>query len=477
MKISRIYNLGKSQAELDFVDIDVNTDIALFIDPFFLNKRKDNLSMEATRTIRNFFQTLIDLIRGNQIQSAKLLFRHLHEPNATCLGLSRGNPQGRGVGTEDTDRIFDSIIRSRAIQTGLIQDLEDNHLFVENFGKDKLSDMTTNIIRRHLIDYTISQCVLNNIPLTNNVPSGFFWNRHTREWESEYTTLLIVNQKKILLVPKAIVSFCSDYTPQQYYQHFVLNFLQNEHLQLNSSLVQKRVDGTRYVTKKDIKEDEDTKYSKEFLREFTKRHPRVLQDFKLETEPKSLSDNTFGDLDIGLIAAHLMQALNEIPSGNDDATRYHRLIVGILELLFYPDLIYPELEREIHDGRKRIDIVFDNASKTGIFRRLSENMRLPCQYIFIECKNYSSDPANPELDQLSGRFSVNRGKVGFLLCRTINNFDLFIERCRDTYRDDRGLIIPLMDADIITLLENIFNRNFVFLDRFLSERIRSIAIN
>lgn len=477
MKISKLYNLNKSQAELDFVDIDVNSDTALFIDPFFLNKRKDNWSISTTQTIRNFFQTLIDLIRENQIREAKLLFRHLHEPNATCLGLSRGNPQGRGIGNEDTDRIFESIIKSRAIQTGLIQDLEDNHLFVENFGKDKLSDMTTNIIRRHLIDYTISQCNLHDIPLMNNVPSGFFWNRHNREWESEYTTMLIIGQKKILLVPKGIVSFCGDYTPQQYYQHFVLNFLQNEHLQMNSSLVQKRVNGTRFVTKKDIKEDEDSKYSKEFLREFTKKHPRVLQDFKLETEPKPLADYEIGDVDIRAVSAFLVQALKQIPSGNENATRYHRLIVGILELLFYPHLIYPELEREIHEGRKRIDITFDNASKTGIFNRLSENMRLPCQYIFVECKNYSSDPANPELDQLSGRFSVNRGKVGFLLCRTIDDFDLFIARCQDTYRDDRGLIVPLIDTDIITLLESITDHDIDFFDNFMATRIRSIAIN
>jgi hypothetical protein len=216
MKISRLFSLNKAQAELDFVDIDVKRDLALFIDPFFLNKRKANWSIKATLTIRSFFQTLIDCIRDNRIHEAKQLFRHLHEPNATCLGLSRGNPQGRDVGMEDTDRIFDSIIKSRAVQTGLIQDLEDNHLFVENFGKDKLSDMTINIIRKHLIDYTVSQCILNGIPVRENIPTGFYLNRHEREWESEYTTMLVIGDKKILLIPKGIVSFCSDYTPQQY---------------------------------------------------------------------------------------------------------------------------------------------------------------------------------------------------------------------------------------------------------------------
>lgn len=475
MKISERFSLNKSQAELDFVDIDTDKDIALFVDPFFLSLRKDNWSNEATRTIRSFFQTVIDLIRDNQIEDAKILFRYLREPNSTCFGLSKGRPEGKGVGNEDTDKIFDSIIESRAVQTGLIQDLEDNHLFVENFGKDKLSDMTTNIIRKHLIDYTISQCTLHNIPISVGVPSDFFWNRRTRQWESEHTSMLVIGSKKILFVPKGVVSFIKDYTPQQYYQHFVLNFLQNEHLQMNSALVQERKDGTRFVTKKDI--EAENPYSKEFLREFTRRNPHVLQDFKRDTIINSLSDSNLSNINIRDIANRLLHQLNDIPSGNADATRYHRLIIGILELLFYPHLIYPEREREIHEGRKRIDITFDNAAKMGIFRRLSENMRLPSQYIFVECKNYSSDPENPELDQLAGRFSINRGKVGFLLCRTIDNLNLFIARCRDTYRDDRGLIIPLTDNDISQLLHNIDYSTSAFLDNFLSEKVREIAIN
>lgn len=154
MRISKIYNLNKSQAELDFVDIDTNEDLPLFLDPFFLGKKQDNWSIDATLTLRSFFQRVIDLIRSGNEDGAKELFDHLHEPNSTCLGMSIGNPRGRGVGNQDTDKIYDSLLKSRAIQTGLIQDIEDNILFVDNFGKDKLSDMTTNIITSHLIIYT-----------------------------------------------------------------------------------------------------------------------------------------------------------------------------------------------------------------------------------------------------------------------------------------------------------------------------------
>jgi len=475
MKINEIFNLNKTQAELDFVDIDVDTDIPLFLDPFFLSLRNDPWSINATRTVKNFFQHLINLVRQNRIRDARNLFSHLHEPNQTCLGMSQGSPQGKGVGLNDAEKIFDSIIQSRAIQTGLLKDLEDNILFVENFGKDKLSDMTTNIIRKHLISYTKSQCNLHGITLTPSVPSGFFWNPESVQWESEYNDMLIIEDKKILLVPKGIVSFSKDYTPDRYYNHFVLNFLQNEQLQLNSSFVQYRKDGTAYVTKKDMKEENPC--SKEFLRSFTLANPQVLDNFRNQTTPDSLSNYDISDIDFNELKNHLIDSLNNIPAGTANATNYHRLIKGILELIFYPNLINPILEREINEGRKRIDITFDNASKNGIFFRLYNNMNIPCPYIMVECKNYSNDPANPELDQLSGRFSVNRGKVGFLLCRTFNNKDLFIKRCQDTYRDKQEMIIPLCDEDIICILDNITEHDLSYVDRFLSDIIRSIALN
>jgi hypothetical protein len=475
MKISEIYNLDKSQAELDFVDIDITKDLPLFLDPFFLGKKQDNWSIESTRTLRSFFQRVINLIRSGNEDGAKELFEHLHEPNSTCLGMSIGNPRGRGVGNQDTDKIYESLLRSRAIQTGLIQDIEDNILFVDNFGKDKLSDMTTNIITYHLIIYTQNQCKLHNIPLSPSISSGYFWNRQSDEWDIIHTKMLIINNQKILLVPKGIVSFCKSYTPDKYYNDFVLEYLQNENLRLNSALVQKRNNGNRFVTKKSLKDFNPQ--SKEFLRRFTRQHPEVLENFKNKTNTNSLTNREFTDINITQIKQNLIYKLQAIPSGNNSASDFHNIIIGILELIFYPHLINPIKEKEIHNGRKRIDITFDNAAKSGIFYRLSENFGIPCPYIFIECKNYSRDITNPELDQLNGRFSVNRGKVGFIICREINDFALFMDRCKDTYRDQRGLIIPLVDNDIIQLLQNYENDSTGFTEKFLSDRIREITIN
>jgi hypothetical protein len=475
MKISERFNLNKSQAELDFVDINTNTDTPLFIDPFLLGLRNDRWSTEVTLTIRDFFQKLINHIRNGEEEDARELFEHLHEENSTCLGLSNGEPGGKGVGDDDASKIYENILQSRAIETGLIQDLEDNILFIDNFGKDKLSDMTTNIIKKHLIEYTISQCYLHNIDLTENVSAGYYWSKDDNNWRTGYTTRLVIEEKPILLVPKGIVSFSKLYTPERYYNHFILNFLQHEHLRLNSALVQRRKNGDRFVTKKSIEE----KYplSKEFLRQFTLDHPEILEQFKRETNLGPLQNIEISDLSVRQICNSLKARLIEIQPGTDGASAYHNLILGILELLFYPKLINPVKEREIHDGRKRIDISFDNASNDGIFYRLAENMNHPCQYIFIECKNYSSDPANPELDQLSSRFSGRRGRVGFLLCRSFTNKELFLRRCKDTYKDDRGIIIPIADEDIISLLDNFSENDDSYLEKYLSDIIREITIN
>ena len=455
MKISELFGLNKTQFELDFVDIDTEKDTPLFLDPYYISKCDFPFAVSAYESIKTYFEFLLALLRGNHVDEAEELFSHLGETNDICLGMSRGNPRGHGMGPEDTKEIFEHLYGSRAILTGIMEDIEDFRIFVPNVDKDKVSDMTANIIKKQLIEYTIEQCELHNIPLADSVPSGMFWDTKRKSWDNQYTRRLVVNSRPILLVPKRIVSFTDKYTSGEYRQHFVLNFLQNENLKLQTSLVKTRKDRSEYVTKKSILETEE-EMNKEFLAKFTLEHPEVFSDFKIHTKQKisSVSGEVMeSHLKAEDICNHLINKLQEIKPGTETASDYHNVIIGILELLLYPNLSAPRKEFPIHDGRKRIDITYNNSAESGFFYTLPNKVpTLSCPYIFVECKNYAGAVANPELDQLSGRFSPRRGRVGILACRTLDSKDGFLKRCSDTYNDDRGLILPLCDEDIIQAL-------------------------
>jgi hypothetical protein len=124
MKIIRHLNLGVTQHEIDFIDIDIDNDTPLFIDPHFLATRTDSWSKDATRSIRSFFRHFLTLVRSEERDKALELFRYLREPNETRLGLSKRRSQGRGVGDEDAQKIFDSLLSSKAVKSGLVEDIE-----------------------------------------------------------------------------------------------------------------------------------------------------------------------------------------------------------------------------------------------------------------------------------------------------------------------------------------------------------------
>ena len=475
MKISEKLNLNKSQFELDFVDIDIEKDIPLFIDSNLIRKYDSEFNARFVDTMDSFFSYLLNTLSNNLNDKAKYLCSHLSEINETHLGLSKGVSNGKGVGQIGALKIFEGLKSSQAIEDGVLKDIEDLRVLVNGFDKDMLSDMLTNILKKHLLEYTINQCNLLNIKLTPNVPSGFFWNEKTLKWENEYMERLVIDNKPILLVPKKIVNFKLEGSSSQYRQHFVLNFLQDENIRNETSLVQQRKKSKElFVTKKDIIKTEE-EMNKDYLSNFTMKHPEVLEDFKKAYLSKSnpMNGNMLEDISIDKICDILIKRLKNIPYGTNSASDFHNIMIGIFELLLYPNLIKTKKEKEINDGRKRIDICFTNVSEHGFFTYIYEKGNVPCPYLYIECKNYSSDVNNPELDQLLGRFSIRRGKLGILSCRKIDNENLFIKRCIDTFKDDNGLIIPITDNDIIQCLESHENISQKF-EEILFEKSRTI---
>lgn len=125
MKISEIFKLEKTQYELDFVDINIEVDTPLFLDPYFISKQQFPFAQRSYTTLKSYFNYLLSLLRKQKIKEAKELFSHLGESNEICLGMSKGKPSGKGMGEIDGERIFSNLIKSKAYETGLMEDIED----------------------------------------------------------------------------------------------------------------------------------------------------------------------------------------------------------------------------------------------------------------------------------------------------------------------------------------------------------------
>ncbi|MDE2125274.1 MAG: hypothetical protein KGJ62_01645 [Armatimonadetes bacterium] len=477
-RFSDHFRLGKSQAELDFIDIPLTTDIPLFVDPYALSLADDIWYMECNDLIVDFFQLVVDSIRSGDTRTAGTLLLNLHEPNETHLGLSSGRPAGRGIGRHQANQIYSQLSKSRAVASGQLRDLSDCELLIEGISNDKISDVTVNIIRGKLLEYTETQCTLLGIP-TRKTQSGFVWNSDRRNWENRYVNLPTYQGERLILVPKAATRFRLAVDHQEYHRNFVLEYLQAENLEAATSLVKVLKNGKRVVTKTDLKE----KYpcSKAFLAKFSEEHPDILEEYKksLAAKPGPPNNEEIEGVQTdrrAIDVRKLIDELDSIPPGGDTAGRFHAFIMGALEVIFYPSLRYPKKEQEIHDGRKRIDISFQNSASKGFFFDLKLRHDIPCPYVFAECKNYKDDPVNPELDQLAGRFSPNRGKCGLLVCRSIQDRDMMTKRCRDAVNDDRGFILALDDTDIRLLLEARASRDDEKINRHLHAYLRQLVM-
>ncbi|MGV3481229.1 MAG: hypothetical protein ACO1O3_14860 [Sphingobium sp.] len=476
MRVSIWAGLHNRQADLDFVDIDTDADTRLFVDPYAIDIRGDAWSSECSRHLRSFFNALIAALRNDENARAAHLASHLHETNETFLGLSRGRPQGRGIGNDQAAQILAALRTSRAVESGLLSELSETELFIDGIGSDKISDLTTNILRGPLLSYTRDQANLWNMPLTSNISLSPIWDPNQEDWVQSPRETIVINENPVILVPKFSVRKVLSLNSQEFYNNHMITFLQQEYLRSAQGLVRVLRSGELAPPyKKDVK-DRHPK-SKPALAAFAEQHPDVLEQYKRLASAKGVleSDQIEPHFDERAYAVELRSELSRIGVGSSHASEYHRYCIGILTFLLFPQLITPVKEREIDHGRKRIDITYKNAARDGFFDMALRSAQMRAIEIPVECKNYRQDIANPELDQLTGRFSHVRGFLGILCCRSFEDKARFVERCKDAAVHRHHYVIVLDDSDLEIMLRNVEQARREQNDNFLRQRFAELT--
>lgn len=473
-RISEYYKL-KNDIELDFVDIYAYQDIPLFLDPFGISAMGTRWAKECENQIATYFQYLVDSLKTGDKKTTSRLLNALHEVNEIALGFSSGVPSGRGIGKEQAKEIQAAFESSEAAKSGDIKDIADCALMIPGISRDKISDITANILKRKLVEFTQIQCEKHNIP-TKRVAINNAFDYETFQFTSYFAQLPVVGDQAKILLPISSVRQDPELSKGKYYRNFVLEFLRAEHQHAGDALSTVLRNGKVVVRISDLKE----KYpiSVEFLYKFSKDNPKVLDKYKTELRRTAISKGK-AQLETKrkiLNSIERKDIMNSISVGASDANRFHKIAYDNLIHIFGERTSNPIMEQEINEGRKRIDIVFNNSDKKGFFYTLNSVHKVQCPKIIVECKNYGKEIGNPEVDQINGRLNSKRGRFGIIICRDIENKSRLIARCKDLLNDNGNYIIVLDDHDILTLLESRDQGDEKAIDNFLETKIDELIM-
>lgn len=222
-----------------FIDIDVDADNRLYVDPRAarLMKHPQPFADEAVRCADTFLDTVTECIfdgspaarlRGEQYLQCFV------EPWETRLGMAEEGFRGHGGADQVGTWIWETLTGAAEplVRIGMLHQLEDLPLFVDGVDKDITSDITTRIMYGPLARFT--EQVVADYP--EFVSGGHqvktvrkqVWNPNTCEWDEEEFTLPVVNRKELLLVPIGWARSALLMSAGRYYDTTLLSFAQME---------------------------------------------------------------------------------------------------------------------------------------------------------------------------------------------------------------------------------------------------------
>ena len=210
MLFSEHYNIKYNKDNDEWFNPILTQDTLLFIDPFAVFKSKDDLFKDTYSEMMDFFQQAFELIAqvgGNEnslIYKKAINMLMFPEDNAFCLGYSKTR-RGSGTGPQWAKTLTHNI--NNIIKKGIshLSHFEELGIFCTGVGPDRLSDMTTNLLKTKFIKYTQRICNSYGIPMQIVRVKNAYFDYEFKKWNSgEY--LLPINPYKnnspIILVPK-----------------------------------------------------------------------------------------------------------------------------------------------------------------------------------------------------------------------------------------------------------------------------------
>lgn len=424
---------GISQYEVDFVIPRVGVDLPLGIDPFLLFKSRDPELQRLHQLVISHFESGLAAIRSGRIEQASRLLQFPEAPEIG-LGYTKKGKRGSGMGSFLTDLILETLRHSPAMLERGVRHIEELQLVSVGIGPDRVSDMTANIIKAHLIDYTQKQCAIWSLPLQSGVPVQHVYDPTSGDWTDGYFDLPVSPQdgSPILFVPRRIVRSL----PWINYDDFVklefAAYLRAKHVQARTGGIAKQE--IIAVSRKEV--------------ERVDKYIRVKEETATEAQPTGITGEVDG---IAIEAAALKDRLAGIKIGAPEAATFQITVIEVLNFLFNPQLIDGVPEVRTIDGTERRDIIFTNDSDQTFWSYVrGEHSAL---FLMFEAKN-TQEIGPAALNQVATYLGDRLGRLGFIVTRNRPG-ESAQRKAFAIYNDSspRKIILFLTDEDLNLMLD------------------------
>ena len=252
IRFSERVGIKESEENLEFLDVYLNHDLKLFVDPVLIRhaaKEKGPYQYLYQRMVENidsFFGEIARMIQNQESLKASGIFRRSGETQATHLGYSRVNSSGRGSSEEILLEVFNFVRDNDLVERNVIFSLDQTPVYVPNFREDRMSDLIISLIRYELAEFSYIQSekhgLVAEFVTPEPVPVDYCWNVSTKKWSKKKHRLLNPDAKPVLLIPRRILGRGLVYSPTKYLS-MVLGEKQEEYKKTDSPYNGKNKDG------------------------------------------------------------------------------------------------------------------------------------------------------------------------------------------------------------------------------------------
>lgn len=432
---------GVSQYDVDFVIPRIGVDLPLSIDPFLMFKSRDEEFRRLHQIIIDHFNAGVRAVSLGKLGLADEIF-NFPEVAAIGLGYTKSGKRGSGLGGYLRDLIVETLKASPGLQERGVLHVEEMQLLASGIGPDRISDISANILKGHLIEYTQRQAEIWSVPLRSGVPLPHIYDEATQSWVDSYVDLPVspVDDAPVLFVPRRIVRAL----PWINYD----DFLQRDfraYMEARRKTVTKKGDGTKPVfrsAKLDVANV--TRQDVTIVDRYVKNRERHAGDAQPSME--------YIDEQAKTRAAVLIDRLLTTQAGREDATAYQYLVLEILNFLFAPELIDGKPEVRTIDGTERRDIIFTNDSDETFWAYVRTNH--DGLVVMFEIKN-TDDLGMAAIAQTATYLGSRLGRLGFIVTRKPPTPEL-MKKTFAVWNDsgtEKKVILIIHDAQLVEMLK------------------------